>query len=254
MRPSGGVGTPGDDGRRGILADLSFLGDPDELRAAAERHVREYHADPRKIAHFEGADTSGSIWVMVERRGRVESVEVIRHWRERLAVAHFATALADAYGAATRHALTTAAVVALTYRRRPGGRMPAERIPRQPGGSGPDAGDARPSAVATDRDDPARWLRATRAALDGTGAELDRLDRLATARRNAAGGADRACRDSRAGEQVVASPSGYLTLRLRDGRLDSICGDVRRIAAAGPEQLRLDALAAFRAAGLTSDN
>jgi hypothetical protein len=170
-------------------------------------------------APYQGADATDSVKVTVDARARMINVDVSDGWRERVGVTDFADALFDAYTAAVRKALTAAAVTALAG-------VPEQR-PSQP--------PSMKEYTGSDVD----WLRAKQTTLDRVHAELSRLATVDTA------GAGR--------EWTLSSPHGYLTLRLLGRSLAGIHGDVRRIARAGAAQLRFDALAAFRAAALTSE-
>ena len=267
------------------LASLEFLGNPDDLRTETVRSLRR-SGGVAPAFHHEGADGTGTIWVMVDGRGRVYSVEIPRRWRERIAVPGFAAALFEAYRTAVEKALTAAALVAYVTARQPDKRQPDKRQSdkRQPDKRQPDKrqsdkrqsdkrqsdkrqSDKRQSDKRQPDKEPAasrrwaapvaaepaargsgpwapepdlpEWLRASQATLDGVTAELARLSRIETS--------------TGAGERLMTSPNGYLTLRILGQGLVGITGDDQRIRAADSEQLRLDALAAFRAAALATN-
>ncbi|MDG4833578.1 hypothetical protein O7627_30355 [Solwaraspora sp. WMMD1047] len=216
------------------MASLDFFGEPDRLstdpparagvlpRGGPGGAGRWGSTSIENSGHQYGADRSNAVRVQVDARGRVETVDIDHHWRERVAVAGFAAAVFEAYAEALRKTYQLAARTALRTDR--------------PATSG------RPTVIGqrSPVEDPAprEWARRTRATLDELGAELDHL----AGRRPTAG----------TPERTVASPRGCLTLRLRGQQLTAVDGDPRRIGAAGPEQLRLDLLAAFRAAELTT--
>jgi hypothetical protein len=222
------------DGREGrpTLASLDFLGEPDRLWADSQPRAGtggagRWGSTTAEISgHQYGADRSNAVRVQVDARGRVETVDIDLHWRERVAVAGFAAAVFEAYAEALRKTYQIAARTALRA-----GRPATAARPTVIGQRSPVEDPATDPA-------PREWARRTRATLDEIGAELDQL----AGRRPTDGGPER----------TVVSPRGCLTLRLRGQQLTAVDGDPRRIGAAGPEQLRLDLLAAFRAAELST--
>jgi hypothetical protein len=213
------------------LARLDVLGDSDGLRAQAEQLMRTAGGETRAPDHHEGADESDSIWVAVDARGRVESVDISRRWREQLGVGRFADGLFEAYTAAVGKSLTAAASAALSDEQEP-------QAPAWPDASIPGPDRAQPEPLEDDR----AWLATTWNALDGIDAELKRLTRMEA---DGVGAADH--------DTALSSPGGYLTVRLRGRTLVGISGNVTRIATADAQQLRLDALAALRAAQRPAD-
>lgn len=201
-----------------------------ELRGQMLAAGEDFHAP----AHQEGADRSDSVWVSADARGRVQSVEISRRWRERLDPDGFAPALLEAYTAAERKVFDAAAMQAFAEQRRAAAH----------GTAGYPAADERTDGMpwrGSDPFDEAEWLAATWDTLDEVGAELSRLTRLDTT-----GG-------MAGGETTVSSPHGYLTLRVLGRAVVGISGDVRHIRVCDPEQLRREAIAAFQAAESAAD-
>ncbi|MDG4771794.1 hypothetical protein [Solwaraspora sp. WMMD792] len=218
---------PSGPGRR-RLAHLVGVADPDGLRERAEAFAltadHDDH-DHRSTGPHHATDTTGTVSVTVDDRARVLDVTVARRWRERLPPSAFAEALYEAYVSAVRASFESAALAAL--RVDAGHRRRNEPAPDDPI---PASDEPTPAS-----DDPG-WSGGLRATLDRNGATLRRLSRRQT--------------PPAVDEHGVPSPHGYLNLRLRGRGLVGVIGDVRRVAGADAAQLRGDALAAMRAAGL----
>lgn len=186
------------------LTDPAVLGDRDELRARAAAEPEVLPAD-----RYDGAEESQSIWVSVDPRCRVLSVDISSTWRKRLEPDGFAGALFAAYSAAVRQASAVGA---------------PRRAPAEPVAAGPEP-------VAPDPDTEV-WLskvRAWSAAMD------ERLAQLASARV--------APPDVR----EVRGPAGYVTLRLRGSVVVGITANAAALKSANPNTLRQDVLDAFDA-------
>lgn len=200
------------------LSSLDFLGETADLQAQVQRQV-----DPPAAGRRQGADPSESVWISVDAEGRVEGVEISRSWRDRIEPDAFPAALFQAYTDGLRKMVDATAVAALASRPEPGGPVESER-PAAAGVAEPPAGERE-------------WLAATWALLHDLDDQLRRLDRI-TAVVEARDG----------GRTTVTSPHGYLAARMEGPAISEITGDVQRLRAAGTEQLRLEALALFRAA------
>jgi hypothetical protein len=194
------------------LAELAALGDPAALLARAGE-------PPEPTDRYTGDEDTRSVWVSVDPRCRLLSVDISVTWRLRLSPEALGDALFTAYSAAVRTAQAAEEVRRGARRTRPA--APA------------------PGAAAADLD---TWLAGVR---EWTAATDERLAGLAAA----AGrydSADGVVRD-------VTGPAGYVTLRLRAGGLTGITADPAGLRSANPNVLRQDVLAAFRAAGLAED-
>jgi hypothetical protein len=207
-------------GRRRQLASLDWLGDTNELRARAEEALRQSEPVGRP-ERPQGSDESGSISVTVDARGWVVDVAVDRQWRERLEAGRFAEAVLEAYTAAVKASIESAALAALA-----------------------DDQDAEPGApaTATPAIDPDLeghdWLHAVWAVLDANRAASRQLSAIDAPDRH---------------QRTLSSPRGFLTLHIRGQGLERITGDVRRIAVADAAQLRQDALVALQAIAPSRD-
>lgn len=198
------------------LPDLApaTLGDPEAIRArAAEGRAMR---TPEPADQYDGAEATRSVWVSVDPRCRLLSVDISATWRQRLAVDDFAGAVFDAYTSAVRTAL-----VAEDARYAPRTPRQAEPVPLNSG------------------QDLETWLAAGREWLAATDERLAGLDDAATRFANA----DDDVRE-------VSGPAGYVTLRLRGGALTGITASTAGLKSANPNLLRRDVLDAFRAAGL----
>lgn len=187
------------------LADPGVLGDRETLR---ERAAAE--PEPQPADRYDGAEESGSVWVSVDPRCRLVSVDISTTWRKRLEPDGFAGALLAAYTAAVRSAMAAEA---------------PRRVPDEPVSAGPEP-------VGPDTDVEA-WLSRTRA---WSAAMDERLAELATARA--------ATRDLR----EVRGPAGYVTLSLRGSVVVGITANAAGLRSANPNTLRQDVLDAFEAA------
>jgi hypothetical protein len=223
------------------LASLDVLGDSGALRVQAEQQLRVADGELRPSSYYAGADASNAISVSVDGRGRVESIDINRNWRERLAVGEFAGALFGAYTAAVQKSLAAAALAAHAAEQAEPAGQAVQAGTRQQDGARQRHAENGNSDAERELDDR-EWLAATWDVLGGVDAELKRLARIEAEGRAAA---DR--------DTSVSSPHGYLTVRLRGRGVVGISGDVRRIAVADAERLRWDALAMFRAARLTAE-
>ena len=194
------------------LARLDIGGDDADLRALTRG------GDQSLRAPFEGADASGSVWVSVSDRARVENVEISRSWSDRLSPGEVARALLESYHDATGKAYTAAALTAWQQ--------------EQAGESRPATADVPVYRVPPAEDDR-EWLRAVRDTLEEI--EIDRHRRS----RAEAG-------DSR--PQTVASPLGCFRARVQGDAVVEVTGDTAAIRESSADQLRGEALAVFRRA------
>ncbi|MGC4815119.1 hypothetical protein ACLQ29_31780 [Micromonospora sp. DT228] len=201
------------DGRdpRLSLASLDFFGDEAALQQRVEQVLRE-GGIPSQTDGFCGSDATGSVSVVVDTRRRVKAVLVSREWRSEVGVARFPVVLFEAYSAAVGAALEQAALKEFQQGQAP---------PTLP----------RPTAVqASPELDEDVWSRATWRTLQGLDAELDRVAQLRVS----------------PVEQVITSPNGCLTLRIRANSIVGITGDTGRIARADAGQLQFDARSVLR--------
>ncbi|MBP2474741.1 hypothetical protein JOF53_003613 [Crossiella equi] len=176
--------------------------------------TREYPQEPAE--EYRSGDSSNSVWVTVDKQGRVLRVEVSTGWHTRLPAGEFSSALLSAYLGASE----TAAVVESRDRRQNPGPVPDEA----PG-----------EVLGLDE-----WVRS----MQNRHAEIGRKLREAEARA-----------EGRSTEVAdVRSPYGYLALQVRAGALLGLTVDAARIAQVHGGQLQQDLWDGFRAAGLTSPN
>ena len=206
------------------LSSLDFLGDTDDLRVRAQQELDQLNDAGGGAVPRHGADSSDSVWVALDERGRLTDVDISRHWRERLGPSALPDALFQAYTDAVRLAAAGSAL-------RRGSADPTARTSRfGDGGVGVDgvgpAGDLSPY--------DARWRAATWAALDGVRARLEEI-RSTRLRGHAADD-----------EEELSSPRGLFTVRLSGGGVVGISGDVRLIGSAESEELRREAMAVLR--------
>jgi hypothetical protein len=183
----------------------------------------------------DGTDESDSVRVTVDARARVQNVEVSRRWPERLDPTQLPAAIFAAYTSAVQQAFTSAAASALA----------AEQDRAEPDLAQRQRFDDEPTATALpsagDPADDREWLAAIWSTLDDVHATLSRT-------------AGSAARGARADDTTVSSPHGHLVVHLRGRGLTGITGNPRQIRTATAEQLRAEALAVFRAAGLTGEH
>lgn len=203
------------DNRRNVrlsLASLDFLGSDAELRAGAERAMREAEAGPGPDG-YTGRDRTGTVTVHAGApEGTVDSVTVRQDWRARLGAGGFPDALFEAYTAVVRATLEAAALRALREEHEP---RPAPRAP--------DAPDSREA-------DEHLWLRRTWETLHRIDADLARLSQTA----------------SPEAEGRIVSPNGSLTLHLRGGTIAAVTGDAGLLARSDAGQLQYEALTVLR--------
>ncbi|MGW3890513.1 hypothetical protein ACWD69_17645 [Micromonospora chokoriensis] len=193
------------------LASLDFLGD----EAALQRHVGQLLPESGHLSRtdgFRGSDATGSVSVVIDTQRRVEAVTVGRGWRAEVGVARFPGALFEAYSAAVGAALERVALTELQ-------------------GQAPPTPPRRTAAQASPELDEDVWSRATWRTLQGLDAELDRVAQLRVS----------------PVEQVMTSPNGCLTLRIRANSVVGIAGDAGRIARADAGQLQFEARSVLRA-------
>ncbi|MEU8419385.1 hypothetical protein AB0C15_00725 [Micromonospora sp. NPDC048835] len=194
------------------LASLDFVGDEAALQRQVGQLLRERgHLSP--TGGFRGSDATGSVFVVIDTQRRVDTVTVGREWRGEVGVARFPAVLFEAYSAAVGAALEQAALTELQQG------QASSTPPRQT------------SVQASPELDEDVWSRATWRTLKGLDAELDRVAQLRVA----------------PVEQVLTSPNGCLTLRIRANSIVGITGDTARIARADAGQLQFEARSVLRA-------
>jgi hypothetical protein len=199
------------------LADVSALGDPDELRARAEAVLRADGPEPRPAKYYEGTDDSGAVMVVVDSVGRVADLVIRPTWTDQLGAERLAGGVYGAYVAAVQKAMTI------------------ERALREerPAPSDPEDG-GWPTVPGPGEADFDTWL----ASVSATNAEANaRLSRLAAP-------------EPPPPDEEFRSPSGFLTLRVRAGSLAGVDGNPGGMRWSDADALRRDALAVFREAGL----
>ncbi|ROT32132.1 hypothetical protein [Micromonospora sp. HM5-17] len=215
------------------LPDLDVLGDSDKLQAELRRelaNVGDHYVPPPR---HEGADGSDSIWVTIDAEGHIESVDISRHWRDRLGSERFPAALHEAYTDAVRKLINANALAALVAQEQVGGQPVA---PRDPTDVRSDQTDAAPEPPVDDQE----WLNQTWRLLEDIDTQLRRLHHISA--------------DVHLREQTVTSPQGYLRARVRGGGITDITGDIQYIRSANPEQLRMEALGLFRTVAKVVEN
>ncbi|MEU8158790.1 hypothetical protein [Micromonospora parva] len=199
-------------GPRLLLASLDFLGDESALQRRVERALQEDQHHSR-IDGPRGSDATRSVAVVLGAQCRVEAVMVGREWRNEVGVARFPAALFEAYTAAVGTALEQAALMELQQ------------------GQAPPTPPRQTAVQASPELDEDVWSRETWRTLQGLDAELDRVAQLRVS----------------PVEQVMTSPNGCLTLRIRANSIVGITGDTARIARADTSQLQFDARSVLRA-------
>lgn len=212
------------DGKRWGLASLDLLGDPDDLRAQAEQVLARYDDARPRADHFEGVDGTNSIRTTVDKQSRVVRIDIDPQWKRRIGVDGFAAALFASYTAAIHESLGAAVHAALATD------LDNERN---------DPSVPQPRAEESELGDQA-WLRRTWTTLYDIRAQLSRLEEVETT--------------ARPDERTVSGPDGLVTLRLQGRSVIGIEADTLRIARADPDQLRFEALDAFRSAALAAED
>jgi len=200
--------------------NLDFLPDPAALEAQARRQLAELQRDGPIVDDGVGADSTNSIWMTVDPDGTIESIEISRRWKDQLDSTHFGAAVFEAYRNAIEKRLLAGAARDLSKMDEP-----------PPDPSPPEEIDERP--------DPETWARRNE----------DRLERITSA-------IDADIRRGRGEdiadhETVLKSPEEFFTLRLRGRVIVELTADIMKVRRADAEQLRLEALDLFKAAGLT---
>ncbi len=207
------------------LASLDFMGSKAELEAKAQAALAAAggsYAPPEKQ---EGADSSGSLRVTVNRAGAVIDVHVGRDWRDSLTPDRFAAALLTAYQEAASRAAQAEGLASLVRER---AKSPAQLQREEELRSA----QLQQELGSTPPQDDNAWLRATWEKIYEIDDRLHHLGRATETETQAR----------------VASPYGHLTATHRGGVVTGISGDTQRLASADPHQLRTEALAIFRAA------
>ncbi|MFI6273130.1 hypothetical protein [Micromonospora zamorensis] len=201
------------------LASLDALGD----EAALQQHVEQVLREGGNSSQTDGScgsDATGSVSIVVDARLRVKAALVGREWRSEIGVARFPAALFEAYSAAVGTALEQAALTELQQ------------------GQTPPTPPRRTAVQVSPELDEDVWSRETWRTLQGLDAELDRVAQLRVA----------------PVEQVMTSPNGCLTLRIRANSIVGITGDTARIARADTGQLQFEARSVLRAFDLAGAN
>ncbi|MGO1053030.1 hypothetical protein [Crossiella sp. CA198] len=177
--------------------------------------AREFPAEPTD--EYKAADSSNSLWITVDKEGKVLRLEVSTSWHTRLPAGEFASTLLTTYMSASE----TAAVVESKARER---------------------NRAQTATADTEASDGVLGLDEWLSKIEARHANLDRQLREA-----------RAEDDGRSGQVLeIRSPHGYLTLQVRSGALVGLTVDAERISRARGGQLQQDLWDGFTAAGLTS--
>jgi hypothetical protein len=200
--------------------NLDFLPDPAVLEAQARRELAELQRDGPIVDDGVGADSTNSIWMTVDPDGTIESIEISRRWKDQLDSARFGAALFEAYRNAIEKRLLAGAARDLSKMDGP----PAEPPPLE---------------ELEERPDPETWARRNADRLERITSEVD-----ADIRRGRG-------EDIADNETVLKSPEEFFTLRLRGRVIVELTADIMKVRRADAEQLRLEALDLFKAAGLT---
>ena len=210
-----------------VLARPQQLPDPDELEGRAREALAAAERDGPIPDRPVGTDATGSIEISLDRRGRVDGIEVSRRWKDQLDAGRFAAALFEAYGDAIRRNLEARARRDLLGLDEP---APAPAPERE----APNTEGLQP------RSDT--WFSAVMDEIRQSGERLDAYQRMA--------------RDGFApdAETELTSPNEIFTMRLRGHAVVGITGDQMQIRRTDGESLRLEALDLFRAAHLTSSD
>jgi DNA-binding protein YbaB len=167
----------------------------------------------------EATDATGAVYVVVDARARVESVEISPRWRDRLDADALLAALLETYRTAKQQAVQAFATASRAAREA------GERPVAIPGHAESPARPEPPPNPASDRGAWLRWLADLRATTEATLKQ--------TAQLNAA--ADH-------GPRERTGPHGYLTATVQ-GDITAITGDVRAMWYASTEDLEQDAVA-----------
>jgi hypothetical protein len=209
------------------LASIDFLGDPRELEARARQAMAEAGIEEQQASGpLEGCDPTETVWITVDRRARVTSVEINRRWKDQLDAGSLGQAVYQAYQAATMRAFNAAAVADIAD------------------GDGTDSSvDSGSDVLVSTAPSPngGDWMAEIRVALDRVDSKLRAVDQL-----------ERAAQTGE-GETTVASPNGFFALRLLGEQLIGVNADIMLIRRLDAEQLRLELLDVFRTARLTGD-
>jgi hypothetical protein len=172
---------------------------------------------------YEGQDASGSVWVSVSARVRVDNVEFSSAWPDRLQPGDVARALFESYNDAKNKAYTAAALTAYQE--------------RQQGHDTPASADA--SAFVLPPDDDRAWLRAVRNTLEDIEVDIHQRSRGEI---------------GRSPEDTVSSSLGCFRARVQGNAVVDITGDSLAIRGSSADQLRREAMQVFqRAQGSTDD-
>ncbi|GIH08614.1 hypothetical protein Rhe02_66810 [Rhizocola hellebori] len=207
------------------LASLDFMGSTAELESKARAAVLAAGTGFSPPDRQEGADSTGSVRVTVDRQATVIDIQVSREWRDRVKPAEFPAALFAAYQAAITRAVEAEGLAALVKDQ---GKSQHERERDEHRRSVQIQDDLSYSPPEEDR----AWLRATWDKLYDLDEKLHHLGR----------------KEAAEPESKVPSPYGHLVLRHQGTTITGITGDAERIASADPSRLRTEALAIFRAA------
>jgi hypothetical protein len=201
--------------------NLDFLPDRRSLEAQARRQLAELQRDGPIVDDGVGADSTNSIWMTVDPDGTIESIEISRRWKDQLDSNHVR-------GRCVR------GVPQLPSRKRllAGAARDCRRWTEPPP-------EPPPPEELEERPDPETWARRNE----------DRLERITSA-------VDADIRRVRGEdvadhETVLKSPEEFFTLRLRGRVIVELTADIMKVRRADAEQLRLEALDLFKAAGLT---
>lgn len=201
------------------LRNLDFLGDPQQLRAAALADLQKVGGRGYQAPRYEeAADGTGSVLVAVDQRGDVVDVNIRSDWRQELIPQSLGPALLEAHRNASTAMVNALALASLAEQERraaEGGDEPAppRRLPEAP-----EPGIAEIWRMLSNVED--MMYRA------------DKLSRQAPAD----------------GTHTVHSPFGHFRGTCRGRSLTSITADVMLVEQADSAQLRSAALELFQQA------
>jgi len=229
------------------LANVDFLdfSDLEQLREQALAKLPASGEKPVPRERYEGTDGSGTIAVTINARGLVIDVDVRREWSQSVSPDGFATAVQQAFGAATAACLEDVALAELwedeqqraAQRRREAQERLAAQRGDPPPPPPPGEEDPQPDKAP---EDPREWMAWIQDSLYSIGDELHRIELV---ERGAANEQDK----------TTWGSHGYLKVIHRGPEIVSITGDVARIRMAEPYQLRSEALEVLRNAQHETD-
>jgi hypothetical protein len=229
------------------LANVDFLdfSDVERLREQALAKLPASGDKPVPRERYEGSDGTGKISVTINNKGFVIDVDVSRDWAQSVSADGFATALQQAFGAATTASLEDVALAELwedeqrrqAERRREAEERLAAQRGEEPPPPPPGEEDPQPDQAP---EDPRDWMAWIQDSLHAIGNELHRIELI---ERGAANEQDK----------TTWGTHGYLKVVHRGPQIVSITGEPGRIRMAEPYQLRSEALEVLRNAQHETD-